>query len=54
MKKQKYLKQEKNCIFFQINVLSLITYNGHYYCFGDKYYKKNVQIKKTAPFIKFL
>ena len=48
MKKQKYLKKEKNSIFL-MNVLSLITYNGHYYCFCNKCYKKKCVNEKSCP-----
>ena len=49
MKKQKYLKQEKGIVFFLMNVLSLGMYNGHYYWFCDKYYKKKCANEKNCP-----
>ena len=52
-KKTKAFSTRKKLYFFLMNVLNLITYNGHYYCFCDKERKKH-PTKRTAHFVKFL
>ena len=39
-KKTKIFNTRKELYFFLMNVLNLITYNGHYYCFCDEEKKK--------------
>lgn len=44
--KTKNFKSSKELYFFLLNVLNLITHQGWYYCFCNKYYKKKVKWKK--------
>lgn len=53
MIKTKNFKSRKELYFFLLNVLNLITHQGWYYCFSNKYYKKKGQMKKIARYVKY-
>ena len=46
--KTKRFKNRKELYFFILNTLSLIIYNGHYYCFCEKFMKKRLNEKNCA------